>query len=49
MHKNFYRKGTLELSLEQITELFESKAIYAAVRPRNIYINGWVVMRLSDL
>jgi len=49
MHKNYYRKETLELSLEQISELFDSKAIYAAVRPRNVYINGWIVMKLSDL
>lgn len=49
LHKNYYRKETLELSLVQISELFESNAIYAAVRPRNIYINGWVVMNLSEL
>tara|TARA_R110002153_G_scaffold110189_1_gene251123 strand:+ start:1049 stop:1555 length:507 start_codon:yes stop_codon:yes gene_type:complete len=49
MHKNFYRTDTLELSQTHITELFESDAIYAAVRPRNIFINGWVVMKLSEL
>ncbi|WP_339721053.1 hypothetical protein [uncultured Paraglaciecola sp.] len=49
MHKYYYRKDTLELNLKQIAELFESDAIYAAVRPRNIYINGWVVMKLSEL
>lgn len=49
MHTYYYRKDTLELSLEQISELFESHAIYAAVRPRNIYINGWIVMKLSEL
>lgn len=49
MHKYFYRKETLELSLDKILELYETKAIYAAVRPRNIYINGWVVMNLSEL
>jgi hypothetical protein len=49
LHKHFYRKETLELSLVQISELFESNAIYAAVRPRNIFINGWVVMDLSEL
>ena len=49
MHKNFYRKDTMELSLAQISELFESDVIYAAVRPRNIFINGWVVMNLSEL
>jgi hypothetical protein len=49
MHKNYYRKDTLELSQAQITQLFESDAIYAAVRPRNIFINGWVVMKLSEL
>lgn len=49
MHKNFYRKQTLELSLVQVSELYASNAIYAAVRPRNIFINGWVVMNRSEL
>ena len=49
MHKYYYRKDTLELSLSQVSALFESNAIYAAVRPRNIFINGWVVMKLSEL
>lgn len=49
MHKNFYRKDTMELSLQQVSELFRSGVIYAAVRPRNIFINGWVVMNQSEL
>ena len=49
LHKNYYRKEILELSFAQIAELYESSAIYAAVRPRNIFINGWVVMDLSEL
>jgi hypothetical protein len=49
LHKNYYRKDTLELSLLQIAELYTSNAIYAAVRPRNIFINGWVVMNQSEL
>ena len=49
MHKRYYRKETLELSLAQIADLYQSNAIYAAVRPRNIFINGWVVMNRSEL
>lgn len=49
MHKNFYRDEKLELSMQQIADLYESKAIYAAVRPRNIFINGWVVMNEHEL
>ncbi|MBU3004582.1 hypothetical protein [Paraglaciecola arctica] len=49
MHPNYYRKESLELTLKQISELFESHAIYAAVRPRNIYINGWIVMKPNEL
>lgn len=49
LHKNYYRKETLELSLVQIAELYTSNAIYAAVRPRNIFINGWVVMNQNEL
>jgi len=49
MHKNYYRKDTLELSLMQISELFKSDVIYAAVRPRNIFINGWVVLNQNEL
>jgi hypothetical protein len=49
MHKNFYRKDTIELSLVQLAEMFESDIIYAAVRPHNIFIDGWVVMNKSEL
>jgi hypothetical protein len=49
MHKRYYRKETLELSNVQVAELYKSNAIYAAVRPRNIFINGWVVMNQNEL
>lgn len=49
MHQHFYRPQLLELSKAQIAKLYASNAIYAAVRPRNIFISGWVVMHQHEL
>ncbi|MEP0354722.1 hypothetical protein [Paraglaciecola sp.] len=49
MLDNFYRKQTLELSFSKIADFFQIGTIYSAARPRNIYINGWIVMHESEL
>jgi hypothetical protein len=49
MRRNFYRENTLTLSKAKIAELFNSGVIYNARRPRNIFIDGWIVMPLSEL
>lgn len=49
MQNNFYRVGTLSLSKEKINELLKSGIIYNARRPKNIYIDGWIALTLSEL
>ena len=49
MHRNFYRANTLSLSKDKIASLYNSGIIYDARRPRNIYIDGWVVLTLAEL
>lgn len=49
MRRNFYRVPALSLSKKEITHLFNSGVIYDARRPKNIYIDGWVVLTLSEL
>ncbi len=47
--RNYYRVDNLVLSKTKVNELVNSGAIYDARRPRNIYINGWMVLHLNDL
>ena len=47
--RNYYRVDDLVLSKVKVSELVASGAIYDARRPRNIYINGWMVLHLSEL
>mgnify|MGYP003647387885 CR=1 FL=1 len=49
MRRDFYRADTLTLSKDKIANLFNSGVIYDARRPRNIYVDGWVVMTLAEL
>jgi len=37
------------LSKTKVNDLVTSGAIYDARRPRNIYINGWMVLHLNEL
>ena len=47
--RNYYRVNNLVLNKEKLNELVASGAIYDARRPRNIYINGWMVLHLNEL
>lgn len=48
--KSFYfKKEDLEVSYQALSNWFDDGIIYDIARPRNIYINGWIVMNLSDL
>ena len=47
--RNYYRVDNLVLSKTKVNELVNSGAIYDARRPRNIYINGWMVLHLNEL
>jgi len=40
---------TLCLAKKKVNDLVTSGAIYDARRPRNIYINGWMVLHLNEL
>ena len=47
--RNYYRTDALVMSKERLEGLVSSGAIYDARRPRNIYINGWMVLHVSEL
>jgi hypothetical protein len=47
--RNYYRVDNLVLSKEQVDELVSNGAIYDARRPRNIYINGWMVLHINEI
>lgn len=47
--RNYYRVDNLVLNKEQVKKLVSSGAIYDARRPRNIYINGWMVLHINEL
>lgn len=47
--RNYYRVNNLVLSKEQVDDLVSNGAIYDARRPRNIYINGWMVLHTDEL
>ncbi|BFT31570.1 hypothetical protein D210916BOD24_27460 [Alteromonas sp. D210916BOD_24] len=47
--RNYYRVDNLVLNRVQVNELVSNGAIYDARRPRNIYINGWMVLHTNEL
>lgn len=47
--RNYYRVDNLVLTKVQLDELVATGAIYDARRPRNIYINGWMVLHIKEL
>lgn len=49
MRRDFFRAETLTLSKDKVATLYNTGVIYDAQRPRNIYINGWIVMTLAEL
>ena len=49
LNHNYYRQKELVLSHETIDELVNNGTIYAARRPKNIYIDGWIVLTLKEL
>jgi hypothetical protein len=49
MQRNFYRAYPLSLNKDTIASLYNSGVIYDARRPRNIFIDGWVVLTLAEL
>ncbi|GAA0854338.1 hypothetical protein GCM10009114_09680 [Aliiglaciecola litoralis] len=49
MHRNYFRKEELILPVSQLHSLAEQGVIYDIARPNNIFIEGWMVMHLSEL
>lgn len=49
MQGNFYRQGTLTYNKNRLLNLFKSGVIYDAKRPKNIYMDGWIVLSLREL
>lgn len=49
MQRNYYRADRLELTRSKIQQLLDSGSIYAARRPDNIYIDGWIVLSQGEL
>jgi hypothetical protein len=48
--KHFYfKEGDLVVSYQTLSNWTDDGIIYDIARPRNIYIDGWIVMHLSDL
>tara|TARA_Y100001001_G_scaffold148214_1_gene156968 strand:- start:224 stop:700 length:477 start_codon:yes stop_codon:yes gene_type:complete len=47
--RNYYRQSRLQLSRTELISMYRSGIIYDARGPRNIYISGWSVIRLSEV
>jgi hypothetical protein len=49
LRRNFFRVNELVVSRQTMFNWADKGIIYDIARPKNIYINGWIVMPLSDL
>lgn len=49
MRRDFYRQKGLTVTHKQLADWLEQGIIYDIARPRNIYVNGWIVMHLHEL
>ncbi|MGJ8679758.1 hypothetical protein [Paraglaciecola sp.] len=49
MRRNYYRKDNLIVPRQTILEWVDTGILYDIARPRNVYINGSIVMPLRDL
>jgi len=47
--RSYYRVDALIMSKARLEGVVLSDAIYNARRPSNIYINGWMVLHVSEL
>lgn len=47
--RNYYRQGERFIAYETLKNLVNSGAIYAAKRPRNVYIGGWIVLAEHEI
>ncbi|MDO6477815.1 hypothetical protein Q4520_20525 [Alteromonas sp. 1_MG-2023] len=47
--RNYYRKNHLQFSRKELSFMYENGIIYDARRPQNIYISGWIVIKLSEV
>lgn len=49
MRRDFYRQKGLTVSHQQLLDWVKEGIIYDIARPRNVYVNGWIVMYLHEL
>lgn len=49
LRRNFFREKDLVVSQKTVFSWADTGILYDIARPQNIYINGWIVMFLSDL
>lgn len=47
--RNYYRKNRLQFSRTELISMYNDGVIYDARRPDNIYISGWIVIKLSEV
>jgi hypothetical protein len=49
MRRYFFKSEDIVLDRQKVLNWANEGVIYDIARPKNIYINGWIVMPLSDL
>ncbi|GGF55658.1 hypothetical protein GCM10011338_04910 [Alteromonas lipolytica] len=47
--RNYYRQNRLQFSRKELMSMYKRGVIYDARRPKNVYINGWIVIKLSEI
>lgn len=49
MRRNFFRVDPLILTTQQLEEFIEKGIVYAAKRPKTMYIDGWIAIHKFDI
>lgn len=49
IRRDFYRQKGLTVTHKQLSDWIEQGIIYDIARPRNIFVNGWIVMHLHEM
>ncbi len=49
MRRNFFRVDPLTFTTQQVEEFIEKGIVYAARRPKTMYIDGWIAIHKFDI
>lgn len=49
MRRNYYRVDTLTMSRTQLIDYYRSGVVYAARRPEQMFIDGWIVIPKEEI